>query len=329
MAKPAFLRYLPARLKPLSSPAIWAPLTIFVLLSAFLWEYHRNPDWFNRTQADNIAPESNLTPEEEARLSEIDTLDVLIEGSRMRGTSPEANGLTDPASLEAGATDGAAPGEGLSGRNNPFAAYEDEYKFPGAASSQRATPPALPSSGANPTPTPASTSPNAATSNALSDALDRQRENSEAVTQPSTSSAPSSLNPQPAARPNSDGFSGSVPSSGSNPSETSGAQPPSSGITTPFIRTTTDMSPPAGTTGYQTPASSSLPVFNAPPQQPTQGPFSGNQSIPQNSIPQNNFRQSIQPPAPAATSLPTPASPNVNSYTPPSFTQPQQNRSVR
>ncbi len=331
MAKPTFLRYLPARLKPLSSPAIWAPLTIFALLSAFLWEYHRNPDWFNRAQVDDIAPESNLTPEEAARLSEIDTLEVLMEGSRLRGNLPETAGLTDPASSEAGAAEGATPSDGLAGRDNPFAAYEEEYKFPGAGNRNAITPTA-PSSSANLTPAPASGS-SAVTSSALADALARQRASSEATQPANNSSTPGSQPTRPnsnginSSGSNSGGFSGNLPSSSGNPSSTSPA-PSSSGITTPFIPTTTNMSPPPGTTGYQTPASSSLPVFNAPPQQPTQGPFSGNQAIPQNNIPRNNFRQ-LEPAAPAAAPVPAAPFPNANSYTPPSFTQPEQTRRVR
>ena len=87
MTKPAFIRYLPARLnarlRPLGRPAVWIPLTVTALLGAILWENRQNPDWFNRQPITNLNPDSSLTAEEEARLSEIDNLDVLLKGARV------------------------------------------------------------------------------------------------------------------------------------------------------------------------------------------------------------------------------------------------------
>ncbi len=61
MATPTFLRYLPARLKPLRSPAIWAPLVVLVLLGIFVWEYRKDPARFSRGQVIQPTPESDLT----------------------------------------------------------------------------------------------------------------------------------------------------------------------------------------------------------------------------------------------------------------------------
>ena len=128
MATPTFLRYLPARLKPLSSPAVWAPLTIFALLSIFLWEYHKNPEWFNRQQITNVNPDSELTPEEQARLSQIDTIDVLLENTRIPGSARP----TELGDLNVPDLNSEDSVRALADKENPFAAYEEEYKFPGS-----------------------------------------------------------------------------------------------------------------------------------------------------------------------------------------------------
>ncbi len=326
MATPAFLRYLPARLKPLGAPAVWAPLTIFTLISAFMWEYHHNPEWFNRPQADLSNPESSLTPEEQAELAEIDTLDVLLRQSQLP-TTGLGSGLnpalgadeTDKAKKPDGsAAEGTAPsgdmGGDMASRDNPFAAYEDQYKFPGSASATKApTLSASPLSGAAPSPSssfnvggsaPAGNSP---TGNALSEALTRQQGNQSApkpagqAAAPAGASAGAAVGAQPTA-----GFAGAVPS----------LPTANSGISAPYIRTTPDMSPPVGTTGYQPPASANLPVFNAAPPQPSQSPYSVSPT-------QQNFNSRQQ-----AAPLPQIA-PTTGSYTPPSFTQPEQTRPVQ
>lgn len=143
MATPSFLRDLPPRVKSLGSPVVWAPLTIFALLSIFVWEFSKNPDWFNREQVSNLNPNSTLTPEEQARLSEIDTIDLLIEQSRVPGGTPEATSIINPDAPELEAVASEAQEETdsrqLSGRENPFDEYEAQYAFPGSANSQTST----------------------------------------------------------------------------------------------------------------------------------------------------------------------------------------------
>ena len=48
---------------------------------------------------------------------------------------------------------------------------------------------------------------------------------------------------------------------------------PSAPVPGPFMRTTPEMSPPAGTTGYRVPNTSSLPAYNVTPERPTRNPF--------------------------------------------------------
>lgn len=320
MATPAFLRYLPARLKPLSSPLVWAPLVALGLLGIFVWEYRRDPDWANRQPTpETDAVSAEFTPEEQAKLSEIDTLDVLLQGAEASGggtvIGPDATLPETPTADDS---------RQLSGRSDPFGIYTDQYKFPGTSavttngSTRLATPSAnaLPSSPSGLNGGVLTTPPATATGSALSDALDRQRS---AQPEPSANSSstgngaisrtqPGSavIGNQQEARPTS-----GIGNLGANSSGAGGTGAGS--ISVPYTRTTTDMSPPAGTTGYRPPATSSLPVFNQAPTQPSRNPYSTG-------------------PAPASSppaSLPgTAAQPGV-SYTPPSFTQPNQTRQVR
>lgn len=312
MATPAFLRYLPARLKPLGAPAVWVPLTIFALVSAFMWEYHHNPEWFNRPPAGSVSRDSDLTPEEQAQLSEIDTIDVLLQESKLSSPPLETDAQKKTAEATA---EGAAPSRNMANRDNPFAAYEEEYKFPTSANATNApaNTPTLattlsggsapaPSSSFNAGGRSATATPTAPSGNALSEALTRQQASRSAPAQSGSSTEPASAlptarSPGSFSGSSSGGFSGDLPS-----------LPASGSISAPYIRTTPEMSPPVGTTGYQPPASSNLPVFNVAPQQPTRSPYSS-----------SPFEQSFNQQQPA----PQPTAP-VGSYTPPSVTQPQQ-----
>ena len=307
MATPAFLRYLPARLKPLSSPLVWGPLTVLCLLSIFVWEYRRNPDWSNRqpvTDLDVDADGTTLSPEEQAGLSEIDTLDVLLDSIRLPGGN---------ADVEASAPLSSANSPQPTDSTDPFGIYTREYAFPSASPNASGTSSGSAARPSSPSPRRLAgtdlngilpETPSPATSSALSDALDRQ------AAQPSvpSSSAPDSA---PAQRnrtiPDSSGSQGTQPNQAVVPQ----AAGTSGSISVPYIRTTPNMSPPVGTTGYQPPATSTLPVFNQPLPLPSRNPYS-------------------PAPAPAAQpTLPGVVSQPGISYTPPSSTQPDQNRRVR
>ncbi|MEL6815657.1 MAG: hypothetical protein AAFP03_12695 [Cyanobacteria bacterium J06598_3] len=339
MATPPFLRDLAPRLKPLASPAVWAPLTIAGLLGIFVWEFSKNPDWFNRDQITNLNPDSNLTPEEQARLSEIDTLDILLEQSRGPEGALPANGLInldDDPDLEATGEDGLSGNRRqLTGKTDPFGAYEAEYAFPGSntatltpntlsSTSAAGSPPSGGNSGGttnfnfgNGVVNPAAP----ATNSALAEALNRQQAARNAAdnnSQPlaGADSAPANSATISSEAPIGRGQSSAPIGSGqvrrSQPTGSAGLQAlptPSGGVTVPFTPAAAASSPPVGTTGYRPPATSRLPVFNTPPPQATPNPIS---------VQNNNFQNNLQPPA---------AAPQSNTiYTAPSSVQPQQNQ---
>lgn len=303
MATPTFLKYLPARLKPLRSPAMWAPLAVLVLLGIFVWEYRKDPARFSRGQVIQPAPESELTEIQPSGGS----IDALIEGTS--GRLPAVNSLR-PGSSQPGSEEAAAAGDSdqLSGRENPFDAYAADYQFPGAtnADGSPASPNAPTNSYGRNGSSQTGQAPNfnfgsglvnpaaPATNSALSEAIGRQQAERAAASSAGTPSG---------------GSAAGAPAAGNGSSSSAAAEParvPGT-ISAPYIRTTPNMSPPAGTTGYQTPATSRLPVFNIAPQQPSRNPYSA-------------------PPAPAAGQTgPDTASPNGTLYTAPSFVQPQQN----
>lgn len=309
MATPAFLKYLPARLKPLGSPLVWAPLTVLCLLSVFVWEYRRNPDWSNRQPVPGLdadADSADLTPEEQASLSEINTLDALLGGANLPGgiAAPDAPTSESPAD----------DSRELAGRTDPFGAYTRDYRFPGAAdtTSDSSTRLATPSASAFPNPSRLGIQqapPSPAPTSALSNALDRQQSAQPAPSASGSFSNGSSVGNQPVTE--------AFGSQEVQPNQAVGTQAagnPSSSIPVPYIRTTPNMSPPVGTTGYRPPATSSLPVFNQPLPQLSRNPYSA------------------APAAPAARSsapLPGASSQPGVSYTAPSFTQPDQTRRAR
>ena len=307
MAKP-FLRYLPAKLKPLSAPAVWIPLTVATLLGILLWEYYNHPEWFDRDPITNANPESTLTPDEQAKLSEIDTVDLLLQGAQVSGplsaqeTDLENVSELNPTNL---GTDAAGTSRQLANRSDPFGAYAAEYEFPGASQANSGTPnrPSQPSTSTGASATPfnfgsSTGSPSLPTApSALSNAIDQQQAAKAEEAQRSADSA------QPLSQSNIDAAA-------------------------PFIRTTPAMSPPVGTTGYQTPATSSLSNFNVAPTQTTPNPLN---------LPAAPAAGTIAPgqigtvqPSPIARpiqSSPVPAGSSI--YTAPSSTQPEQNRRAR
>ena len=324
MAKPAFIRYLPARLKPLGKPAVWVPLTVVALLGTFTWEYYHNPDWFSRDPITSLTPNSQLTPEEEARLSEIDTLDVLLNGSRApEGTAPVTSQINPD-----------APNAGNSAADADSGIDLNAYPIPGAASTTTTLTPGQPSVFSDPNRPAASTTAGnsgssfnfgdglvntttpAAGNNALADALNRREAARNAIEQPSGTSGATPIGRQPGSLGNDSAAVEALPSANTVPGS--------------FIRTTPEMSPPVGTTGYQVPATSSLPTFNVAPQQPTRSPYT----------PPSNTNQFAVPAAPSSPAVPAPASvaapaivtqssPASSSlYTQPSSVQPDQGPAI-
>lgn len=340
MAKSTFFRYLPARLKPLGRPAVWIPLVALTLVGAFLVEYNRNPDWFDRQPVTDLTPESRLTAEEEARLAEIDTLDVLLDGSRVSDDTPLVKSQINPDAPEDSA-------EGSSeDASDELLSLQDAYPIPGTASTDSTIQPQRSSLFSNPDALPGRSSASASrgassgttfnfgdslvnpaapsTNSALADALN-QREAARLRDQESEPTVPSGSS-------SAGGQAGGQTSpTGAGTSSRSGqAVPPAQPVPGNFIRTTPEMSPPVGTTGYQAPATSNLSTFNIRPQQPTPNPFNVSPNTNQSAVP-TPVGQAVPAPAnvaPPAVASPGSASPAGSIYTAPSSVQPDQGRPI-
>lgn len=320
MAKP-FLRYLPAKLKPLSASAVWIPLTIFTLLGLLLWEYYQNPDWFERDPITNANPESNLTPDEQAKLSEIDTVDLLLKGAKTSGPLSDLNPLDktsnvlNPVDLETKTAEG---DRHLANRSDPFSAYSAEYEFSGAGRVGVGTPNTVsPTAPANFNSATESSSL-ATTPSALSEAINRQSTIKANEAQRNGASNPLS---GPLSQPSGPGTSENFLQNGLSPSAT----PVPGTVAVPFIRTTPAMSPPVGTTGYQSPVASNLPNFNLAPT-----PTTRNQSAAPSGTTVPSGQIGTVQTSPIASPIPSHSTPTARTvYTAPSSTQPEQNPRAR
>ncbi len=324
MAKP-FLRYLPAKLQPLSAPAAWIPLTTFALISILLWEYCQNPDWFERDPILNANPESALTPDEQAKLSEIDTVDLLLKGAQASNplSSPlsgskapgDTSDILAPVDLDAETAKGDRQ---LANRSDPFGAYASEYKFTGPNRSSAETSNASTSQNLGPNNVPSTASAGfgsvaespslAATPSALSEAIDRQAaiKAGEAQRNGSTNASPGFL-AQPSGRSTAESFSQSgLSQSGLSQSGLSlNAAQASENVSTSPIQTTPAMSPLVG-----------------PVQNPPAVPFSSETTFP-------GQIGTVQASPIARPLLLKPTPPVGTVYTAPSSTQPEQNRRAR
>ncbi len=332
MAKSAFLKYLPARLKPLGRPAIWIPLTALTLIGAFLLEYQRNPDWFDRQPVTNLTPNSQLTAEEEARLAEIDTLDVLLDGSRMPDSTPAVTSQINPdAPKDPAAEDGDDNGSGE-------LSLQEAYPIPGTSGTTTLQPGSSVFSNPGALTGRSSATGSSGASNGTTFNFGDSLVNPAA---PSTNSAlAEALNRREAARASEqeEPASTSAESTNSQTSSPSGsgttlgvrqAVPPAQPVPGSFIRTTPEMSPPVGTTGYQAPATSNLSTFNIQPQQPTPNPFNVSPATNQFAAPTSGGQvtpTSVAPPAVAAPG--STSTPSGGPYTAPSSVQPDQGRPI-
>ena len=339
MAKP-YIRYLPAKLKPITAPAVSIPLTIFVLLSLLLWEYYQNPGWFERSTIPNANPKSALTPDEQAKLAEIDTVDLLLESARRSGslytldTAPSSSSSSNSSNSPANDIDKSADGiesedpstgsesntnRRLANRSNPFGRYTSEYEFSGAARpnasstttgqsfSNATTAPsayAAPSGFGSAT---GSTTPSSVP-NAFSDAISQQQ-----VIKAGKGPRDRELNRF------------SSPTENTAQGSTNSVQPPFQ-LSAPTIRTAPAMSPPAGTTGYQAPPTTDLPAFNLSPQQTTRNPLTTTSQFGTISPRPIGNVQAVPSDKP---SLSIPTSPTGTIYTAPNSIQPEQNQRAR
>ncbi|HEY9880595.1 MAG TPA: hypothetical protein V6D29_19210 [Leptolyngbyaceae cyanobacterium] len=279
MSIPPSLRYWLIRLRALNRPLIWCSGLALVLLTLVFQEHRRHPEWLGQFEVDNNSPgqpgqNSTLSLDEQGSIADIDTLSALYGDPDLNPSfsdrpnavnpdpvkpsenllsllqTPTPQGQPTPNSDAAGA--GQSPGAPVS----PFATYLEQYRFLGRAA-QPAAPsttgfqtPSLLASGVSPNgsgviqaQTPAIVPPGLSP---LQQALQQQyassqRQEATQTTQPSTE--------------------GSVgtPSATGIPGAGSSSLPPAilpatlPGTNQTFLRTTPQMSPAPGTTGYVPP----------------------------------------------------------------------------
>lgn len=138
MDSPSIWQVLMGRLKLAARP-IFLSSTLFVgLFGLFIWQYITNPEWFGAYETGAAANEdidlSNLTPEEQARLADVDNLSVLQNdfGDDENASLLAANANQDELSLLQvllGSTPGEATESG--GGGAPLSKYLDNYRFLG------------------------------------------------------------------------------------------------------------------------------------------------------------------------------------------------------
>jgi hypothetical protein len=264
MVLPPALRYQLIRLKSLNRPALWGLLVGTGMLAVAGHQYRQHPEWLGTFEPDaNHAPgataDTTLSPADQARLAEIDNLSVLLD--QMQPTTAGAietpvAATIQPAETTSLALPDAAPPTPLavsprSTTPGPFATYLEQNQFRAG----RVTPAVEPLVNASVSPgtIPAESAPAPALS-PLERALLQQQTNASAEGNPATTSEP--------------------PNSSQDESSASGFSPPEDnadfnraplphwyveantpGLTQSFIRTTPQMSPPPGTTGYTLPPS--------------------------------------------------------------------------
>ncbi len=295
MAIPTPLHYWLVRLRALNRPVIWGSGLGLLLLGLVVQQYFSHPEWlrgFTPNEADpsrSTEDLSDLSQEELANLAEIDNLGLLLDQLQPRTASalsetPDPNTEAPNATLrEPRPTPLAASADGSS----PFAAYLERTQFRVSS---------LTPAGSNAAATPEERG------------LGRPRFGQTAIPDdPVPSPLQQLLAPaQPATTPettprssmaNTNTLPPTGPTTSPNASPTTGLTPPpwavegaTPGVNQPFIRTTPEMSPPPGTTGYRPPASlppapNTLPNANLGLPAPTAAPLNLSPGAASSSIP--------------------------------------------
>ncbi|MGB5974267.1 MAG: hypothetical protein WBG38_13170, partial [Nodosilinea sp.] len=272
MPLPPALRYRLARLKaisrPLRLPAVGGTLAVLSLLAVVVPQYLRHPEW--RSQYDaaetSLGPSADvdlgsLSGEDLASLAEIDNLTLLLNqlqpatSTALESPEPEADRLIPPQQAQ---TEPVAIA-------SPFAQYleRSQFRFSPAASGLTATEQSLtPLENRSISPTSGQRQPLSAANAANTEALP-------------PSPLQQALNNRNAPAP--------VRTSPIEAEAVGNGQEPISGLTPPpwmvegrlpgvdqrFIRTTPQMSPPPGTTGYTQPPDLARPALSTPPHSTT------------------------------------------------------------
>ncbi|MGD1854513.1 MAG: hypothetical protein ACFB2W_09690 [Leptolyngbyaceae cyanobacterium] len=261
MRLPPSVRYLPSRLQFALNPWLWLGILLTGIVGLYAWEYRQNPGQLpwqigstelgesgDSTSTDVLL--ESLTPEEQAVAAELDNVELLLEQLDSDVSALTTGGDTSAAaSLNAsGAEDLAEQGESNVERLNR---YVDEYSFLGTGARGANVGSEQPQSAQ--TDSVLSLQPNTdelATTHALAAALAQQQNTSSATADgPAQATDPTGAAADEAPAENSPSqFSFDQPQSGVIPGSLQG-------LNRSFIRTTPDMSPPPGTTGYVPPAS--------------------------------------------------------------------------
>lgn len=270
MPLPPAVRYRLVRLKsisrPLRRPGVWGTLAVLGLGAVVVPQYLSHPEWRSRYDSAVDSPAGNpetdlsaLTNEDLANLAEIDNLALLLDDLQP----------TTSTALEVPAADSdrlalpqATPAEDTA---SPFAQYLERSRFrfsptPSGADEEEST---TAIENRSSTIAPGQRQPSAAASTEALPPSPLQQ----ALNERLNSRSAQSTRAEPAAETGSAGASSTEePTSGLTPPPwmVEGSLP---GVDQRFIRTTPQMSPPPGTTGYtQPPGLSPSPAIPAPEQ---------------------------------------------------------------
>ncbi|MBD0269104.1 MAG: hypothetical protein ICV77_12520 [Cyanobacteria bacterium Co-bin8] len=276
MAIPTRLRYWLVRFKVLNRPLLWCSGLAVVLLAVVAREYQKNPEWLGRFEVEGNAPstalsDSTLSPDEQASIADIDNPNSLYSDLGLGPILPEPSPNQGEALAPQPSQDllsilqSAAPAsptmpEATPGTaTGPFASYLEQYRFLGSRNplSSGTTQSFLqaPQPGSSLTAQPGLSGPpvTPGSENVVITPLQQ------AVQQYSDANSPTGATSPRLEQPlTGNGEAGSLPTGGSQVPGISPATLPGTNQT--FLRTTPQMSPPPGTTGYVPPAVLNLPA---------------------------------------------------------------------
>lgn len=288
MAIPSQLRYWLIRLKALNRPVLWCPGLAVVLLAVVINEYRQHPEWLGRFEverggASQAVPGSTLSPEEQANVADIDNLSALYSDLGLDPLLAEPTSTTQAATepsqdllsvLQSAASPPSNQPAAPEAAASPFSRYLEQYRLPGSSApatstlqgaGNRSIAPLLaaPASGGALTEPTASNSFSSPLQQAIQQLSGQQLLGQEFSSGPVGSA--SNSNGRPGQNPS--------PSQSASPNFDSGSFAPGispailPGTNQTFLRTTPQMSPAPGTTGYVPPATLTLPggPYNASP----------------------------------------------------------------
>ncbi|WP_035986379.1 hypothetical protein [Leptolyngbya sp. KIOST-1] len=251
MALPPAIRYRLVRLqavsRPLRRPAVWGILAALGLGAVVVPQYLRHPEWRSRyngsTESPTLTPGTDLgalSSEDLADLAEIDNLALLLNQLQpTTATALEQPAAPDRLALPPATVQPPPPGSTETSPASPFAQYLERHRFRFSPSVEAGTEPAA---GQRPGLSPAT--PTALPPSPLQQALAERLSGSSS---PASSANPVGVPRAEASAPGEEAPSGLTPL----PWMVEGSLP---GVDQRFIRTTPQMSPPPGTTGYTPPA---------------------------------------------------------------------------